>query len=514
MTTSDGRPSTKHVITNCENNDEVVGVNSVGGVAGYVYFTKITDCKNHGEITSTATKATPMFSTALNALLTSTSYEGSYANGTGGVVGWAQNSALENVSNDADVSAFCKVGGVAGVTYWTDVDEATNSGVVTGTGYINPVNIGGQQYPGYGSAAGGVIGWVYAQGTIKNYNNTGDVFGKTGIGGIVGYACTNQSNKPSFSNLTNTGEITASQPDGITLPHGIGGHNAGTGGIIGSFVRWGPKQSVIVSNCKNTGNVYSPSVNTGGIVGLMHDGGNGASPTYSYVDKCVNEGDVTVGQYWAGGIVGYSFSRYVGRLVVRNCANHGNITGQRPSGNGTVAGGIIGGVGNNGQNSATYRDNKDHLWVYNNYNDGEVLYSSLSLTVPYVGGIVGNLWGNSRVRNNYNAGYVGPENHSEPVAAALKYLGAVAAYQYKNYVTYCYASTEVLNGQIVGSAGTAKDATALTYNPADGMLNGTVTISSEVRADLLDALSAWAKANGADYLDWVLGENGPEFAED
>ena len=503
-------PTVKNSFENCKNYGKVTGQNSVGGIVGYIYHGKITNSENHGKVESVATKATPMFDPALNGYTKSSNYEGDYNNGTGGVVGWAQNSILGNLSNDAEVSAFCKVGGIAGVTYWTDVDGLTNSGNVSGTGYIDPQNIGGQQYPGYGSAAGGLIGWVFTTGTIKNSKNSGNVTGKTGIGGIAGFAGTNQNNKPTFTDLENTGNVTASQPTGTTLPHGIGGHNAGTGGIIGSFVRWGPKQSVTVTNCKNSGKIYSPSVNAGGIVGLMHDGGNGQAPTYSYVDKCVNEGDVTVGQFFVGGIVGYSFSRYVGRLVVTNCVNYGKVTGARPSGNGTVAGGIIGGVGSN---VATYRDSKDHLWVYNNYNVGEVLYSSSALTVPYVGGIIGNAWGNSRIKNNYNAGYVGPADHSTPVAAALKYLGAVAGYQYKSYLSYDYAAQGILNGQMTGSDGTAVDASVLSYDPATGELSGTVKISDKSYAYLLEALNAWI-GSSADYVHWVDGENGPVFEKE
>ncbi len=500
-------PTVRNCFENCKNFGKVTGQNSVGGLVGYSYYGKITDSQNHGVIQSVATKATPMFDPALNGYLSGGNLDGSYNNGTGGVVGWAQNSVLENLVNDAEVSAFCKVGGIAGVTYWTNVDGLTNSGNVTGTGYIDPRNIAGQQYPGYGSAAGGVIGWVYTAGTIKNCKNSGAVKGKTGIGGIAGFAGTDQNNKPTFMDLENTGDITASQPAGTTLPHGIWGHNAGTGGIIGSFVRWGPKQSVSVTNCKNSGKVYSPSVNAGGIVGLMHDCGNGLKPTYSYVDNCFNEGDVTVGQCWAGGIVGYSFSRYVGRLVIRNCANQGKITGSRPSGNGTVAGGILGGVG---ANDTSRREAADHLWVYNNYNVGEVLYSNLALTVPYVGGIIGNAWGTSRIKNNYNAGYVGPADHSEPVAAALKYLGAVAGYQYKSYLTNNYASNDILNGQMVGTDGAPADATVLTYNPASGELSGTVKIGDEVYVYLLEALNAWI-GESTDYVPWVDGENGPVF---
>lgn len=497
-------------IKDCDNSGAVTGNNTVAGVSAYNYNVTLTNCHNTAAIKSTATAGTGMFFPAGN------NYSaGNYPNGSGGVAGWTQNSKLNNCSNTASVEGFNKVGGVVGVTYWTDVDGLTNSGNVTGNGYYEGSNISGQMEMGLGSAAGGVIGWVHTAGKITNCSNSGKVVGKLGIGGIIGIANGSNSATPSFDNLVNTGEIAANTDGtGKTFPRGIGGHNPGTGGIIGSLVRFG-NRSTTVSNCRNSGKVTSVSVNTGGIIGLMHDHGNLAKPAYSYILQCVNEGDVTGGPFRVGGIVGYSFCRFVGRLQMKNCANHGTITGTRPTSGGTVAGGIIGGLGSNSTN-ATYR-NTDQLWIHNCYNDGDVVYSTASLTDPYVGGIAGYLWGNTYFQNNYNGGYVGPADKSAPATDALKYLGGLAGLQYQSYVHYSYSSNEVLNGQMVGSAGTAnRTDTVCSFDPADGTLAINITANNKVCDKLMDALNEWQNYSvgaGNVYYNWTGEAGHPVFAD-
>ncbi|MBQ6015489.1 MAG: hypothetical protein IJL22_04220 [Bacteroidales bacterium] len=482
-----------------------------GGVVAYAYFTDILNCNNQETVTSTATAGTGMFFPAGN------NYSASdYNCGVGGVAGWAQNCTIKDATNSAAITGYTKVGGIAGTTYWTGVDNAHNTADITANGYYEGNNISGQMQMGLGSATGGVIGWVHTSGAIKNCSNSGKVVGKLGIGGVIGLANSNQSATPSFTNLTNSGTVTSNtEGTGKTFPRGIGGHNPGTGGIIGSLVRFGPKVQVYVTNCKNlkSGTVYSPSVNTGGIVGLVHDHGNTSKPMYSYVKECVNEADVTGGPYWVGGIVGYSFARYGGRLEIRNCANHGKVTGTRASGNGTVAGGILGGFGSNGA-AGTYQP-IDMIHLYNNYNDGEVVYSSLSLTVPYVGGIIGNSWGTAYIQNNYNIGYVGPSDKSEPVAAALKYLGGLAGYQKYSSVHYSYSANNVLGGQIVGTAGTAnRTDTVCSFDPADGTLAINVTANNVICDKLIDALNGWQdyyKGDGTVHFNWTGPANHPVF---
>lgn len=491
-------------LTNLTNKATITTSNiCAGGVVAYAYQTSIDNCKNLEKVTSTATAGSGMFFPAGN------NYSASnYNSGTGGVVGWAQNSVIKNCSNSAAIAGFNKVGGVAGTTYWTAVDKATNSGNITGNGYYEGNNIGSQMQCCFGSAAGGVIGWVHTSGAITNCSNTGNVVGKTGIGGVVGFANGSQSAKPMFENLTNSG-IVAANVDGTgkSHPRGIGGFNAGTGGIIGTLLTFASQASNVIK-CHNSGDVSSPNVNTGGILGLCGDHGNATKPAYKQIDQCVNDGNVTGGPYWVGGIIGYCFSRYVGRQTVKNCANHGTITGTRASGNGTVAGGIIGGIG---ANVSTYLTSSDHLQLYNCYNDGDVVYSSTALTVPYVGGIMGNLTTNSSFQNNYNRGYVGRSDHAEPTAAELMFMGELIGRQSANYAHFSYYPKTKVGP--VGTDGTAARVDTVIDYDEEGTLSATVTVNNKSCTTLLDALNEWQNSYvKSNYFNWTGPANHPVHA--
>ena len=492
-----GVDGNKVTLENLTNNAEVTApVANVAGVVAYAYYTDIKNCKNTGKITSTATAGSGMFFPAGN------NYSASdYNNGTGGVVGWAQNSTITDCSNTADITGFNKIGGVAGTTYWTAVTNATNSGNITGTGYYEGNNIGSQMQCTFGSAAGGVIGWVHTAGAIKNLSNSGNVVGKTGIGGVIGFANSSQSAAPSFENLTNTGNVTSNvDGTGKSHPRGIAGFNSGTGGVFGTLMNFAARQTNLVI-AKNTGDVFSPTVNTGGIIGLLADHGNATKPSYKQIDQCVNEGNVTGGPYWVGGIVGYCFSRYVGRQTIKNCVNRGKITGTRATGNGTVAGGILGGIGANVQtyNTTSY----DHLQMYNNYNEGEVVYSSTELTVPYVGGIAGNLpIKTGAFQNNYNIGFVGRADHAELPAAVLAYVGELVGRQDASIVHYSYYPKT--NVGPVGTNGTAARTDTVVDFDADGVLSATVTANNKPCLTLIDALNEWQNDySTSGYFNWT-----------
>ena len=487
-------------------NKAVISTSNVcsGGVAAYVYYTNIENCKNEGTVTSTATAGSGMYFPAGN------NYSASnYNSGNGGVVGWAQNSNIKDCSNTAAITGFNKVGGVAGTTYWTNVDNATNSADITGTGYYEGNNIGSQMQCTFGSAAGGVIGWVHTSGNIKNCSNSGNIVGKTGIGGVVGFANSSQSATPTFENMLNTGKVTSNvEGTGKSHPRGIAGFNAGTGGVFGTVMNHGARQTKVII-AKNTGDVFSPTVNTGGVIGLLADHGNATKPSYKIIDQCVNEGNVTGGPYWVGGIIGYCFSRYVGRQTIRNCVNRGKVTGTRESGNGTVAGGILGGIG---ANVATYNtESYDHLQIYNCYNEGEVVYSSTSLTVPYVGGIAGNLPIKAGAfQNNYNYGFVGRADHAELPAAVLGYVGELVGRQDANLVHYSYYPKT--NVGPVGTNGTAARTDTVIDYDTDGNLSANVTANGKSCSKLIDALNEWQNyyvGAGNVYFNWTGAANHP-----
>lgn len=115
--------------------------------------------------------------------------------------------------------------------------------------------------------------------------------------------------------------------------------------------------SVVIQRCSNEGNVTVTRRTAGGIVGLV------AGAAFGILD-CENSGQVR-GKHEIGGIVGECYAR-----EVRNCANRGGVEGI------TQVGGIAGFMA---------LLEKNGIEVVNNYNTGHVRARQ------YGGGIVGEL---------------------------------------------------------------------------------------------------------------------------
>ena len=171
----------------------IQGYHYVGGIAGYAYYTNITNCYNTGTVT------------------------GSFQY-VGGVVGDnTSSSKVINSYNTGSVTGSSHyVGGVVGRNYSSStVSNSYNTGSVSGN-----------------SGVGGVVGENNSSSTVENSYNTGEVTGTSYVGGVVGY---NRSS--TVSNSYNTGSVTSS-----------GGN---VGGVVGS------NSSSTVSYCYYGGNCAS-----------------------------------------------------------------------------------------------------------------------------------------------------------------------------------------------------------------------------------------------------------------
>lgn len=160
------------------------------------------------------------------------------------------------------------------------------------------------------------------------------------------------------------------------------GKNAG--GIAG-------KLSGEISNCENTGAVYSFSA-AGGITGEA--GG--------VISSCKNLGDITTESSVCGGITGVTDG------TVTNCSNFGDVTGD-----GNV-GGIAGVI-----NGAT---------VANCYSTGTVTSSG-----TFCGGIAGFI-NKGTVSNCYNSG---------SVSSTADYVGGICGHSEADLVACCYSTANV-----------------------------------------------------------------------
>lgn len=192
----------------------------------------------------------------------------------GGLVGRADETVIDHITNNAFVYGTSYVGGVAGQL------EAGGSGYTVSNTY----NYASVQATG--SNVGGLVGYAYGVEIEESVNN-GDVTGTTYVGGVIGYTYL------SVTNTRNTGDITATSY---------------VGGIVGrsNYVDANILGDQIADNglSDNTGTITGTSY-VGGIVGYML--GN--------IQQVTNNGDVeivnsTTGitNAYAGGIAGWATS--------------------------------------------------------------------------------------------------------------------------------------------------------------------------------------------------------------
>ena len=515
-------------LKNCVNGAAVSGTNCVGGIVGYGYFTDIEDCNNNSGITSVAESGTGIVIPYYQYYSTdglNNNASGTWTNGTGGIAGYAQNSTIKNSNNSAAIAAFHKLGGIVGVAYWTNVESSNNSGTITARGQVN-VRADSQFGCQWGSIAGGIAGWVHVQGVVSDCVNNGVITGFGGLGGVVSLACcgNNSISAVLIRNCVNNADITGSNAySGGTSCAA----NVGAGGICAAantYTYWNGSsyddRNVTIENCTNKGNVtVSNSSNSadavGGIVGNCYNCNrqNGTSVSVNggtNIFNCVNEGDIT-GDFYVGGLVGLNGSRYGQIPVIRNSANHGTVlsTGFSSKYNGILIGGLVGG---NMAYNTSFRS-RVQVYIYNSYNDGDVLYTNADYATPYVGGAIGSTWGSAAIQNVYVNCKVGIKSGEKPSDAALACLGAIAGYQNASTLNFCYYPKDLLDGRAVGG-GTAANTETVTGFDADLNLNQPVTVNYIDCITLLQALNEWVNYySSVPYLKWTASDGGfPAFA--
>lgn len=158
-------------VTNCTNNAKVIAENKVksyyiyvGGIIGRGYSTKVSHCKNYGQIY--ATSLTEMRSVI-----------------AGGICGEISYCYLD--CNYGEVFSTGYAGGIVGhVNGALKVDSCFNGGKITGKMHTN---IDDGLGLAKGSCVGGIVGYILsANGLITNSYNVGECNGANNCGGIVG----------------------------------------------------------------------------------------------------------------------------------------------------------------------------------------------------------------------------------------------------------------------------------------------------------------------------------------
>ena len=413
------------VISNSTNSAEVNGDAHVGGIAGFVDNSTLTDVINTGKITSDGGRNADnevvsnvgglVGTLEGSSILKGSSYNlgdvsGDEAN-VGGLVGHAVNSTIGDgknlVYNRLDVEGAYNVGGIVGNMEGTTVQNAENSGNITATRYTTET-----YYYHAGQKNNNTINAIVKNETVNVAN----------VGGIAGKADNTDTKESIIKDVINTGNVSSNKGEKNNY------YDAGNvGGIVGSAV------DTNISNATNKENEVRGAHNVGGVAGYfgnsnddkedpdytinkgINDGGDimatGARNGTEFVTEKIRPGDVgaevtIIGNM--GGIVGYLDGDNV---HVTSSGNRGtvhslDITGDTVSqaSQASNTGGVVGKIDRS--DTLALKDDEGNIIfnvadsaVSNSYNTGDVRgYMG-------VGGVVGMMY-NGEVAGSYNLGSV------------------------------------------------------------------------------------------------------------
>ena len=295
------------------------------------------------------------------------------------------NNSISNCYNSGSISSFCvssgpihSIGGICGL----------NNGIISNCQNAGEIN----EVTPYASSSsifvGGICGYSYYDGIIKNCYSSAKISSSCVAGGICG------SGNLLVSNCYNKGEIIASYT---------------AGGIVGSNV-------LEISNSYNSGRVTAISCKSFWVT--FAGGICGSTVAITVIGACYNYGNVTASvadflqgghqASYAGGILGFSTSPL--GATINGCANRGDITASSEREDQVYteqayAGGICGCY----EIYGTFSGPPAWGTINNCYNTGEIGASAISdRALSYAGGICGTTRSavNNAIDKCYNAGSV------------------------------------------------------------------------------------------------------------
>ena len=383
-------------------------------------------------------------------------------NATGGLVGCMENGEIFNCANSATVTGREQVGGIVG--YNSDNQRGKIYGTIINDGAINGTNMvgglvgqwhgewnlngtygtftnTGDVNGGTGASVGGIAG--FADRTIKNAANSGNVVGGTSVGGIAGRC------QAPIENSYNTGDVrgtaTTSQGEITGSPTGVF-----VGGITGYT-----SANASISNCYNTGHISALSTSGGYLSNANYVGGI-VGFAQAAVSCCANIGGLIEGNDYLGGIVGNSSS------TIDHCYD---VQGQRKHRYDTGRIGAISGYGGTATNS----------WAINaKANDGSTC-SNPNPTISNVGKVF------------VSVGDVAPaviDGYTEKVWTDILTIN----------INGFKATATVNNGKFLASATASNGATSVVPAKIDGALTANANGASAQQTT--DAtLTYWYNAN-------------------
>lgn len=239
----------------------------------------------------------------------------------GGLVGYAVNTAISSIYNEAAVSSGGHdVGGIVGTYFVTDESETqyvitnvVNEGAISYAPRLDDKTTALSTQPDWsetdklsdvqGIRFGGIVGYGITMRLTGGYN-TGSVTGRYAVGGVVGILHSLNNNTTSDTTLTNsfnTGAVTATaglyatvHSEGVVTAEAV---NAYVGGLVGRAVG-----ASAIDTAFNSGRV------TASWTGVKNTSGEYAGK-YVYVDlssAALSADSEYIGARGAGGIVGFT----------------------------------------------------------------------------------------------------------------------------------------------------------------------------------------------------------------
>ena len=302
------------------------------------------------------------------------------------------------IGADSTLRTWTPIGNSSYVYYGTfDGNGHTISGLYTNVttnyvgllGYINGATITNlgiiDSYFKANGVVGGICGEAEGSAKISNSYSSATVYATYSGDGNVGGICGIFGSSSVIENCFNNGFVSAT------------GYYVG--GICGK-----QNNNGTITNCYNVGKVYSNANSSttgssyvGGIAGYLNNS--------AQINNCYNKGNVEGYGYYAGGIVGYTYSS---SNQVTNCYNLGSVNANQ------YAGGIIG--------------YQRYGTVTNSFNAGAVTASS------YARGISG-YWNSGSITNSYVLSGSAPElNSGTSFITADEFASGLIAYQLNNSV--------------------------------------------------------------------------------
>lgn len=331
---------------------QVTGPDAVGGIVGYSDYCTIIG-RIEKEINFSSIPSPDSFKSDFGGTVSSGSNDPGNGTSMGGIIGYAKNCHISNLTCTGKVYGKERVGGIVGHLHNEDRGDVKNC--VSNTTAIKNTK---------GDMTGGVIGKVETYtGTYNHFLNYGNVEGLNFTGGVFGWVegfGPYDSLHHNIDYAVNLGDVSGTKTVGgcFAVIDNTYGHftvkksanygkisNSGEG-YIGGIVGLGNSTYLSVMNCANHGEIAAGSGKSevGGIAGKLGVDATFVSQSNNMrMGYCCNRGKVSSGNKHShiGGLLGYQEEGMDNddvNYMTHDCYNTGEVTSNQDKDNGGIVG--------------------------------------------------------------------------------------------------------------------------------------------------------------------------------